>query len=62
MTERGEESKNAPVAQPESIGKRLRNVVSQLGQFCVGAGIALVTLGVLTGIIVLILLGFRKLF
>jgi hypothetical protein len=60
MTDHGEESKNAPVAQPESIGKKLRNVASQLGQFCLGAGIALVTLGVLTGLIALVLLGIRQ--
>ncbi len=62
MTNCGEESKNVPVAQPESIGTRIRGIFSQLGQFCMGAGIALVVLGVLTGIIVLVLLGFRKFF
>jgi hypothetical protein len=62
MTDHKNEEKVTESEQPESIGKKLRYLASQARDFCMGAGIALATLGILTGIIVLILLGFRKFF
>ncbi len=46
----------------ESIGKKVRGLLSQGVQFFLGVGIALVVLGVVTGVLTLGLLIFRKFF